>query len=308
LEESIVFGEKATVNITIRSDKQGVITVYDIPPPTVKVDGRIVRKHLVNANSILEIRYYVKPLTVGKHTWGNLVIIFEEPNGFFKYIYEYDAPRSLVVYAPKIVAPKARAVAKTLIKTHAPVFSHTKPYNLGDDLRRIIYKSVLSLSGPLVKVFSNEEENIIPALRKLKFAILLGKKSSIKTTSILKYVVYNIALRLFKIGMSLDINGVEICDLEDIEHAFKHKPSSTEEYDVAIVAPDFLQKQVRIKSRALFAIPNYSEHYELFKQLNLPHNYLAQIPEMPNIITVENLDQAIRRILEEVIYGEGYFI
>ena len=307
-EESIVFGEKATVNISVKSDKQGVITIYDIPPATVKVEGGIVRKHLVRENSTLEMKYYVKPLTVGKHVWGNLIVSFEDPSGFFKYIYEYDAPRTLNVLAPKIAISKAKIATVELIEAYAPVFSYTKPYSPGDDLRRIVYKSFFSLGGLSVKMFSNEERSIVPLERKLKLATFLNEKASMKTVSIAKYVIYDLLIKSSKMKVSLILNGVRICNFEDVEKGFESKADLAEEYDAVLATPDFLREKIGIRCKLFFIIPDYSEYYELLKQLGLPINLIMHAPKTSKIITIENLDQAVRKIFEELMYAKRYLV
>ncbi len=305
---NVVFGEKATVNISVKSDKQGIVTIYDIPPPTVKVEGGIVRKHLVRENSTLEMKYYVKPLTIGKHVWGNLVVLFEDPNGFFKYIYEYDSPRTLNVLAPKIAISEAKIATIELITAFAPTFSYTKPYSPGDDLRRIVYKSVLSLGGLSVKMFSNEEKSIVLLQRRLKLATFLSEKASMKTISIAKYVIYDLLIKLSKMKTSLILNGVRIRNFEDVEKGFESKADLTEEYDVVLATPDFLRERIGIKCKLFFIIPDYSEYYELLKQLGLPINFIIRVPKTSKIITIEDLDQAARKIFEELMYAKGFLV
>ena len=307
-EENVVFGEKATVCISVKSDKQGTVTIYDIPPATVKVEGEIIEKHLILEKSSLEMKYYVKPLTIGKHVWGNLIVLFEDPNGFFKYIYEYDSPRTLNVLAPKIAISETKIATVELITSFTPVFSYTKPYSPGDDLRRIVYKSVLSLGGLSVKMFSNEEKSIIHLQRELKFATFLNEKASIKTISIAKYVIYNLLIRLSKMKSSLALNGVKIRSFEDVEKGFESKADLAEEYDVAFATPDFLREKIGIKCKLFFIIPDYPDHYELLKQLSLPTNFIIYAPKNSKIITIENLDQAVRKIFEDLMYAKGHLV
>ncbi len=310
-EENIVFGKKAIVYISVKSNKQGIITIYDNPPATVKVEGDIVKKHLVNENSTLNMEYYVKPLTIGKHLWGNLLIVFEESSGFFKYIYEYDAPRSLNVQAPRIKVPKVEtktAITKKFATSYAPVFSHTKPYSLGDDLRRVIFKTLFTLGGLSVKVFSSEVEGRVFSRKTLKLAVFLSEKASLKTVSIAKYFVYSLFLKLHRTGKSMVLNGVEVRSFNDIEEGFKRRAYPAGKYDVVLLTPEFLQKTFEGACKLFLVIPEYPEHYEFLKQLNLPLNIGVRVPKAPMIVTIENLDGIVEKVFEELTYvKQGIF-
>ena len=157
-------------------------------------------------------------------------------------------------------------------------------------------------------MFSNEERSIVPLERKLKLATFLNENASMKTVSIAKYVIYDLLIKLSKMKVSLVLNGVGIRNFEDVEKGFESKADLAEEYDIVLATPDFLREKIGIMCKLFFIIPDYSEYYELLKQLGLPINLIMHAPKTSKIITIENLDQAVRKIFEELMYAKRYLV
>ncbi len=300
-KDTMSLGENVLVNIIVKSEAPGKIKIYDIPPPTtIVINGAPFFESSISREKTLEVSYMVKPLTLGDHRWQNLVVVFEEENGIFKFIYEYDAPRTVKVIKPKISCAKRRfaGVSEILFEGFSPTFSHIRPYVFGDSLKHIVYKSILSPSGVLSKVFSKEKIEFEVFRKPFKIITYIAYEVSEKSLSIMKYFLYRLFMELSKIGRKVVINEVVIEDVEDIDKALKRRVAKIENYDLLITT---FKGSKRLRRENIVIIPEYSNYYELFKQLKLSEKHFAKKPSNLNYISIENFEESVENILRKIL-------
>ncbi len=198
------------VAITVSSPHPVRIVVVDNPPL-----GIIIGETVHEGTRSCTLSYQWIPVAPGTYSWKPSLILVEDPVGLTRI--DFSSKTALKVNVGKALilgkhVGKGMGQAYIYPTIREPVVDKVREYSLGDSLRDIIPRSLLSPSGVAVKEYEKLYEKHLGGQISL---VVLGPLSRVSREYLAKLLVYAIMHSpTNKIGLLLEDENVVIVDCE----------------------------------------------------------------------------------------------